>query len=108
MERTCNLGLLRQKLLKLLGPEHADLYPAETEKHFPHIVQRIADFWHEPELDRYFETLMTTERVDRHGFSEAVATEIFRLSNHHADFGLSDRGKSPWEAAPDPDLSRKL
>ncbi|MBS1199319.1 MAG: Ankyrin [Proteobacteria bacterium] len=107
MESTINVSELRRRLLKLLGEGKADLYPFETEKSYPHILQRIVDFWRSPELDAYFENLLTTERNDRQGFPEKVLIELFRLSNLHADYGLS-KSAGAWEDSPDPDLSRRL
>lgn len=107
METTINLAELRRRLLKELGEGKADLYPEETEKKFPHILQRIVDLWRSPELDAYFESLLTTERTNRHGFPEPVLMELFRLSNVHSGYGLSEH-KSAWDEALDPDLSRKL
>lgn len=107
MGPTYNTSHLRQSLLKQLGAGKEDLYPVELERSFPQVLQRIVDIWHSPELDLYFENLVTTERSDRDGFPETVMMEIFRLSNFHTEYGLTETtNKNPWETSPDRDLSR--
>ncbi len=99
---------LRASLLARLGDGHAHFYPREVESHFPRILERVVDLWNSPELDYYFEGLMTTTRHDRQGFPEAVALELFHLANLHGSFHLSDAARaSPWDIELDPDLFKK-
>ena len=100
---------LRLALLGQLGEDAAHLYPAELEKQFPRILKRIVELWRSPDLDRYFEELMTTSRYDRQGFPEPVALELLRLSSLHASYRLSVTGEvSPWDVVLDPELFKKL
>jgi uncharacterized protein len=70
------------KLLQVLkGME--DKYPSQLERLFPHVLNRIAALWDEPEVDAYFEELMVDNRGGRKGFPPAVVQEIFFLSNLH-------------------------
>jgi len=78
---------LRSKLQSLIAG--TGFYPAELEALFPRILNEIVLLWGKPELDIYLNGLMVTERTDRQGFPDAVASEIFRLSTIHGAFGLS-------------------
>lgn len=99
---------LKSNLLSKLGAEHAHLYPAEVEKQFPRLLERIVDLWNSPELDYFFEGLLTTTRHDRQGFPDAVALELFHLSNLHSRYRLSGlTSKSPWDVVLDPELFKK-
>ena len=88
---------LRQRLQVLLG-DKASLYPSALEQQFPRILARIVDLWGSAAMDIYFADLTTTTRHDRQGFPEAVAVELFRLSNLHSLQGLSvGTASSPWD-----------
>ncbi len=94
-----DLTALRQRLLSALGGR-ADLYPKALEAQFPRILARIVELWNTPELDHYFHELTTTDRPDRQGFPEAIALELFHLSNVHASFNLSPSANA-WDWAAD-------
>ena len=87
--------------------EHGVAYPQETEIQFPRILQRIVELWKTPELDYYFEGLLTTTRHDRAGFPEAVALELFHLANLHSTLHLTHlTRKTPWDWSEEHDLQK--
>lgn len=96
---------MKARLLELLGPDNGDKYPHCLETRFPHVFEKICALWGKPELDTYFQQLMTTTRPGRQGFPTEAATEIFRLSNIHQELGLTKAKPidSIWEAAADVD-----
>ena len=73
---------MNQTLAKLLAA-HPELYPHRLEKEHPHVVERIATLWGDPELEVYFGSLMLDDRCSRHGFEAPVMSEIFLLHNYH-------------------------
>lgn len=79
---TWNTDISRKELIRQLADD-ADAYPNELERHFPHVLARIAALWGTPELDAYFASLLFSDRLDREGFPPAVAMEISRLSDVH-------------------------
>lgn len=95
---------LRQRLMAALmaDGDRAWLYPQEVEREFPRILARIVELWKKPELDDFFDELITTGRSGRQGFPEKVALEIFHLATLHASFRVSERPKTPWDWNPDP------
>lgn len=102
---------LRRRLEAALAAfgDHGVAYPQHLEAEFPRILQRIVELWQTPELDYYFEGLLTTTRHDRHGFPEAVALELFRIANLHSSLHLSDlTRKSPWDWSEEHDLNKKI
>jgi hypothetical protein len=106
-----DLGALRKRFLAALAADgnKTELYPYEVEKHFPRILARIVELWKTPDLDPYFEGLLTTTRHDRQGFPEKVALEIFYLSNLHSSYRLSMLTRvSPWDWSPDALAFKKL
>jgi len=106
-EDSVDVADLKQRFTALLG-EKAALYPVALEQQFPRILARIVDLWGSVEMDSYFTDLTTTTRHDRQGFPEAVAIELFRLSNLHSMQGLSvGKASSPWDWGTDSDYFRK-
>lgn len=108
---TYDIRALRKRLMGALTADgdRSELYPYEVEKHFPRILARIVELWKTPDLDPYFEGLLTTTRHDRQGFPEPVALEIFHLSNLHASYRLSVLTRvSPWDWTPDALAFKKL
>ncbi|MDR2189279.1 MAG: hypothetical protein LBE62_14735 [Azonexus sp.] len=91
MEPVASIAAWREQLKSLLG-EQARYYPNQLEAAFPRILGEIVSLWGKPELDGYFRGLTLTDRSGRHGFSEAVATELFHLAEIHARLTHSDGG----------------
>jgi len=55
-----------------------------TSAHFPHVLQRIALAWAEPDrLQRALDELMYDERGDRSGFPFEVLAELAELRSCH-------------------------
>jgi hypothetical protein len=50
------------------------------ELHHPRILEKIALFWHTPQMQNLFQELMVSTRSDRQGFSHEVVSELFYLS----------------------------
>lgn len=56
--------------------------PFATARRHPHIVNRMAELWGQPEaLSAYFADLLLSGREDRQGFSFDVLTELFDLQS---------------------------
>ncbi|MDR2837013.1 MAG: hypothetical protein LBV49_00320 [Azonexus sp.] len=91
MAHADDITVWREQLKTLLGND-AGGYPTQLEALFPRILGEIVNLWGTPELDGYFRGLTLTDRSGRHGFSEAVATELFRLAQIHARLTKSDGG----------------
>lgn len=106
-----DVAALRAGLMAALeeAGKRTDLYPTHLEQRFPRILARIVELWGKPELDEYFQNdLLTTSRANRQGFPAEVATELFRLSNHHASLGISAGTKAnPWDWASDAEYFNK-
>lgn len=98
---------LRAQFLSLLG-EHAALYPEQLEKHYPRILAKLIELWEVGGVGTYFDSLVFSDREKRQGFPDAVATELFRLSNLHQTLkppaAVSGTG---WEKTDDADLSER-
>jgi hypothetical protein len=58
-----------------------DLYPRKLEELHPRVMEKIVKLWRTQMLESYFQDLMVNAReVDRQGFSQEVALEIYYLS----------------------------
>jgi hypothetical protein len=95
-----DLLAIRAKLMAKLG-EHAGSYPAQLEARFPHILAKLAELWGSGEADRYLDSLMVSDRVDRAGFPPDVAMEIFRLASAHAAYGFTAKASGTGWAGVD-------
>jgi hypothetical protein len=73
---------LRQKMLEHLG-ENVEVYPQALEKRYPRILAQLVELWGRPMLDAYLDSLLVADRVDRQGFPDEIAHELFRLSMLH-------------------------
>lgn len=106
-----DVAMLRRSLMAALDEagKRTDLYPTQLAEKFPRILARIVELWGKPGLDDYFQKdLLTTSRPNRQGFPPEIAVELFRLSNHHAGFGLSaSTAASPWDSASDAEYFNK-
>lgn len=98
---------LAASLHEKLGKDDS-LYPAQIERRFPRILEKIVNLWDMPELDAYLNELMVSDRHDRQGFPDDVALEIFRLSTLHAAKGLNaTQAGTGWAGVQDADMYRK-
>jgi hypothetical protein len=57
--------------------------PTALARHYPRIVNRVAELWSQPrQCERYLDELMLDRRGDRKGFASAVASELAALKLH--------------------------
>lgn len=77
-----DIPALRQRMLAALG-EKAEAYPHQIEQRYPHILEKLVQFWGRAEADAYLNGLMVADRADRKGFPDEVASELFKLSMIH-------------------------
>jgi len=99
-----DVATLHQRLLGLLGEEHAGLYPLALEREFPRILDALVGLWGKPGCDDYLGELTLTRRVNRRGFPEDVAVELFHLARLHESFGFRpDSPATAWDWADDSD-----
>lgn len=70
---------MNQKMLEHLG-EHADKYPKNLEQGFPHVFQKLVDFWGTADMRPYIDELIMSNRPNRLGFPPEAVTEIWALS----------------------------
>lgn len=104
---TIDVKQLAASLHELLGKDDAH-YPAQIERRFPRILEKVVSLWNKAELDAYLNELMVSDRHDRQGFPDDVALEIFHLSTIHAAKGLSaGHVGTGWAGIQDAELYRK-
>ena len=60
-------------------------YPHQMEARYSRVLEKIADLWGTPTLERYFSDLLIADRPGRQGFPPEVAREIFTLSMVYDD-----------------------
>ena len=77
-----DIPALRKRMLIHLGNK-AHAYPHRIEQDFPRILAKLADLWGDPLMDVYMRDLLMTNRSDREGFPDDVASELFQLSLIH-------------------------
>ena len=108
-EQEIDIEALQRRLMAALvvDGDRAWLYPKEVENQFPRILARIVELWKKPELDDFFDELITSQRPGRQGFPEKVALELFHLATLHASYRLSRKPRTPWDWAPDPSFFNK-
>jgi len=98
---------IRAKLLEKMKDDPG-AYPKLIEQQFPRILEKIADLWGKPDLDRYLDVLMFTDRHDRQGFPPEIAIEVFRLSTAHAALNLVKQTVATgWSSAEEVNLQKK-
>lgn len=73
-----------EELLHLLNGREKT-YPKKLEQQYPWVLKRIIELWHSPEIDDYFTDLLVDSRGGRQGFPHEVASELFALSQFHAE-----------------------
>lgn len=108
-QQVIDVAPLRERLMAALvvDGDRAWLYPEEVEQQFPRLLARIVELWRKPELDDFFDELITTPRPGRQGFPEKVALELFHLATLHASYRLSRKPRTPWDWAPDVNFFKK-
>ena len=75
---------MNEKVLQILN-NNAEYYPANLEKKFPHILDKIIIMWDSDEFDTYLNKFMLDKRDHaRQGFPPEIASEILRLSMLHS------------------------
>lgn len=79
---------VREAILKQLGPNYAHAYPKHVEQEYPHVLEKIAALSGAPEMERFFEDLLLTQRTDRKGFSTEAFGEMLALLNIYRKLGL--------------------
>ena len=58
--------------------------PKELAELFPRIVNRMAELWRKPQqMNRYFEELLTSNRLNRKGFPLGVIQELCTLKDYY-------------------------
>lgn len=85
-----------EELLHMLNGRE-NLYPKKLEQQYQRVLNRIIELWHSPEIDGYFTDLMVDTRGGRQGFPAEVASELFALSQFHAQ--LRNQGQQPAVAS---------
>ena len=73
-----------------------DKYPYVLEQRFARIVNRIAELWLTPQLDRYFEELLMDRRGGRQGFPADVMTDLMALYAKHTSI-VAANAKDPLD-----------
>jgi hypothetical protein len=63
---------------------------SELEKKHPHIVGKLNLLWGYDILDKYLNSLILSDRINRSGFSRAVMGELMTIQRVHQQlFGVS-------------------
>jgi type II secretory ATPase GspE/PulE/Tfp pilus assembly ATPase PilB-like protein len=80
---------------------HPERFPDELAARYERLACKIEALWGTPEAVRYLDSLMLSDRSNRHGFSEKVLMELANVKDaHDADFpGLGDNPHDPFAAA---------
>ncbi|MDR0577268.1 MAG: hypothetical protein LBI87_06960 [Candidatus Accumulibacter sp.] len=95
-----DIPVLRERMLAFLGGK-ADAYPHRTEERFPRILVRLIEVWGQPEGEAYLNDLLMTDRADRQGFPDDVASELFRLAMIHAALRPENTDGTGWSGSDD-------
>jgi len=97
-----NLQAVMQKLLS----DDDEYYPHLLEQRFPHILQRMIDYWDKPEMAAYLDRLLSPPPEGAEGFPQEAIFEIARIKAvHRAKFPCNSPIASPQiDKAPLPDL----
>lgn len=80
----------------------AQIRPTELPVRHPHIINRLAEVW--PGIgatERYFDSLMLSDRKDRQGFSLAVFGELRDLLDYRLSMLPVSCGGNVWSAHPE-------
>ncbi|MCB1888905.1 MAG: ankyrin repeat domain-containing protein [Rhodocyclaceae bacterium] len=76
-------------------------YPSELEARFERILNRIAELWHKPDMEAYFDDLLIDKRGGRQGFPPEVGAEIFRLFRCYEDMRRNGEIDDVWAQEPE-------
>lgn len=63
--------------------EESSLYPLNVYARFERILKQIESVWGTLAGHEYLETLLMTQRTDRQGFDDPVASELIRIHLLH-------------------------
>lgn len=67
-------------------------------EHFPNIAKKITQLWGSADFQNYLNSVIFDERGGRHGFPEAVASALFRISEAHKAQVPVKSGGDIWDA----------
>ena len=81
-------------------------YPSELEARFERILNRIAELWHTPDMEAYFDDLLIDKRGGRQGFPPEVGTEIFRLNGLYEDMRRQGLIEDVWAQVPEQEAEK--
>jgi hypothetical protein len=83
MDENASIEFARKfpKLARAL--EEGGLYPLNVYARYERILKQIEAVWGTPAGHEYLETLLMTQRSNRLGFDEAVASELIRIHLLH-------------------------
>lgn len=86
---------LSLKAFKWLAAQPAHVRPHALARHYPRIVNRLAEIWQRPlQCESFLDELMMDKRGSRNGFPRDVAREIaalktyFMLTSNSVHFGV--------------------
>jgi hypothetical protein len=79
------------------------IFPLETARRFPRILNRLAHFWDAPRmLDTIFEELLHDTRGNRKGFPTAIHIELLHLHDYHRWLNQPNHvKKDAWDGEPE-------
>ena len=79
----------------------ARIRPTQLALRHPHIVNRLADIWSSVGVtERYFDSLLLSDRHDRQGFSVAVFEELHNLLEYRLSLLPVPAVRDVWLATP--------
>jgi len=89
------LTLQGHALLASIAPEAR---PNQLAVKFPRIVNKMAMLWKsKPQMDRYFEDLLTDTRGNRQGFPLGVLMELTTLKDYYETKVFAAAAKDVWD-----------
>ena len=74
---------MNQKMLEVLQGD-ASKYPKFIEAHFPHVFEKLLEYWGTYQMHAFLDDLMLSRRPGRQGFPPEAAAEIWVLSSFYA------------------------
>lgn len=77
-------------------------YPRRLATQFPHVADTLGLLWGEAGIQRYFDRLILSDRIDRHGFPPEVMGELIALREiHDSLFPRLAQTTDVWSYGPD-------
>lgn len=76
--------------------EESSRYPLNVYLRFERILKQIEAVWGTPAGHEYLETLLMTQRTDRKGFEDPVASELIRIHLLHIKH-FPQRNNNPYD-----------